>query len=130
MQKNIKAIAVAVAVLIVLFPLLYSLVVPVVSQGTESAEPFLEIPEGKCVKDATYMRYHHMTLLKNIRDEAVRGGKRGTMGDNGWEITLDNCLKCHTSREQFCAQCHRAVNLPLNCYDCHYDPELVAAGGH
>ena len=129
MQHNVKAIAVAVAVLIILFPLGYSLVVPVVSQGTESTEPFLELPEGKCVKDATYMRYHHMTLLKEIRDKAVRGGKRGRMGDNGWEITLDNCLKCHTSRERFCGQCHAAVNLPLNCYDCHHDPELVAKNG-
>jgi len=130
MNDNVKVIAVVIAVLIILFPLGYSLVGPVVTQGTESSASFLETPEGKCVEEKTYMRYHHMHLLREVREEAVREGKRGRMGLNHWEITLDNCLKCHGSREQFCSKCHRAVNLSLNCFGCHYDAGLATETGN
>ncbi len=126
MKNNLTVIAVAIAVLIILFPLGYSLVWPVVSQGTEPGEPFLEVPEGSCVAEKSYMRYRHMDLLDQIRDEAVRQGKRERVGPNKREITLTNCVKCHGGREQFCNRCHTAVNLQVNCFRCHYDPGSVA----
>ena len=129
MKNNVQIIAVAVAVLIMLFPLAYSLLYPLVSQGTENLPVFLEKPAGSCVANTAYMRYHHMDLLREVRNEAVREGVRGRMGLNDQEVTLNNCLNCHTSRERFCNQCHRAVNLRVNCFNCHYDPELNAETG-
>ncbi|MBN1588550.1 MAG: hypothetical protein JW888_03455 [Pirellulales bacterium] len=126
MTDNLKSIAVAIIVLIILFPFGYSMVQPIVSQDTEAAEPFLDLPKGTCVAERTYMRYHHMDLLKEARDEAVREGKRGKKGLNGEEITINNCLKCHGNRERFCDRCHEAVNLHPNCFRCHFDPESVA----
>lgn len=117
-NNNTKVIVVAIPILIILFPLGYNVVGSVFSQGTQKAQPFIERPDEKykkCVRDTTYMRFHHMALLKGIRDEIVREGKRG-------EIRLNNCRECHTSRERFCSQCHSAVNLNLNCFDCHYYP--------
>jgi hypothetical protein len=129
MQYNIKTIAVAGALLIMVLPIGYSLVSPVVSRSAEDSSPFLDLPEGQCVEETTYMRYHHMELLKETREKAVRQGDRGTVGINGREITLNNCMECHESRERFCSQCHQAVNLQLNCFRCHYDPELAEEAG-
>jgi hypothetical protein len=61
------------------------------------------------------MRFYHMNLLKDIRDEFVRDGKRG-------EIGLYTCKECHTSRADFCNKCHNAVALYPDCYGCHYYP--------
>ena len=113
---------VAVSVLIILFPLGYSVVSSVFSQSTQGSRPFLEKPDEKhgneCVLETEYgldARFHHMDLLKQLRDDAVRDGKRGGIGFN-------KCRECHTSRERFCNQCHNAVNLHLDCYRCHYYP--------
>ena len=68
------------------------------------------MPDAKytrCVKDTRYMRLHHMHLLKEIRDEVMRGGKRG-------EIGFHSCRGCHVNRERFCDRCHNAVNLTLD----------------
>ena len=110
---------VVVIVLIILFPFGYSVVCSVFSQGIQHSQLFLEKPDEKyeaCVRETTHMRFNHMDLLKEIRDSVVREGKRG-------EIGLDNCWQCHTSRERFCNQCHNAVNLNLDCFRCHYDPD-------
>ncbi len=117
LNNNTKVIVVAIPILIILFPLGYSVVSYILSQG-KRPQPFIERPDEKyekCVRDTTYMRFHHMDLLKGIRDEIVREGKRG-------EILLNKCRECHTSRERFCSQCHNAVNLHLDCFDCHYYP--------
>ena len=112
-----RAATVAIPAVIILLPLAYSVVSCAFPQGSE---PFLEMPDKKvhasCVKDTTYMRFRHMDLLKEIRDEAVRGGKRGKIG-------LDNCRECHPNRQRFCNECHDAVNLRLDCFGCHYFPE-------
>lgn len=112
----------AICVLIILFPVGYSVLSAVFSPGTRDSQPFLEKPEksDKCVRDATYMRFHHMDFLKDLRNEAAREGVRGDVG-------LFSCRECHTSRERFCNQCHDAVNLNLNCFSCHYYP-LVPSG--
>jgi len=116
MKINRGVIAV-IAVLIILAPLGYSVLSAVVGPGGQQAEPFLEKPENasKCVRDTTYMRFHHMDYLRELRNDAVRRGIRG-------EVGLFSCRECHTSRERFCNQCHEAVNLNLNCFRCHYYP--------
>jgi hypothetical protein len=138
-MKINQGIIAVVAVLIILFPVVYSVfsagyaaLSAVTVPGEKEAEPFPEIPKGTdgCVADRTYMRFHHMDLLKELREDAVRKGIRGRMGKNGQEITFDNCMKCHGSREQACAQCHREVNLRLNCFRCHFDPGSVRETGH
>jgi len=118
LSNNAKAIAVVIPAIIILFPLGYSVVCSVFSQGAESSRPFLEMPDEQytnCVKDTTYMRFHHMHLLKEMRDGAVRGGIRD-------EIEFKSCRECHPSRERFCNRCHDAVNLHPNCFGCHYYP--------
>jgi len=115
MRINRAAIA-AICVVIILCPVGYSVLSAVFSQGSE---PFLEKPEkaDQCVRDTTYMRFHHMDLLRDRRNEAVREGMRGDIG-------ITTCRECHTSRERFCNQCHDAVNLDLDrdCFRCHYYP--------
>ena len=116
--NNKYVIAVAIIALIILFPLGYSVVSYIFAQGSEKPEPFLERPDAKykeCVKETEYMRLHHWELLRIVREEVVRYGKRG-------EIALNKCRECHTSRERFCNQCHNAVSLTPDCFECHYYP--------
>jgi hypothetical protein len=104
--------------LLILIPLGHSIVGSVVRQSSETPEVFLERPDAKyerCVKETSYMRFHHWELLRGIREEVVRYGKRG-------EIGLDKCKDCHTSKERFCNQCHNAVSLTPDCFGCHYYP--------
>ena len=119
LNNNTRVMVVAISALIILLPLGYSVVCFAFSQGSQSEQPFLEKPDEQyenCVKETTYMRFHHMDFLKGIRDEVVREEIRG-------EIGLNSCRKCHTSRERFCDRCHNAVNLHLDCFSCHYYPE-------
>lgn len=112
--KNVAAMA--IVTLLVLAPVAYYVVRDAFPQ---SAEPFLEKPDPKyqkCVRDTTYMRFHHMDLLKEIRVQVVREGKRTDIG-------FKDCRKCHTNRDRFCNQCHNAVNLHLDCFGCHNYPE-------
>lgn len=112
----------AAAVVILLLPLAYSVVWFALSLGATGAEPFLASPDtaqgDRCIIRSAYQlnpRFHHMVLLKQLRNEAVREGIRG-------EVGFGTCQQCHTSKEQFCNQCHRAVNLNVDCYRCHYYP--------
>jgi len=116
--NNTNVIAVAIPILIILFPLCYSAVDYVVSLGTEPPPPLLERPDEKykeCVRETGYMRFHHWELLREVREEVVRYGKRGELG-------LYNCRECHTSRERFCNECHDAASVWLDCFGCHYYP--------
>jgi hypothetical protein len=118
LNEKRKVLLVVIPILIILFPLGYSVADFLFSKDTQRSRPFLQMPDAKyrqCVRETSYMRFHHMDLLKAIRDETVREGKAG-------EITLENCQGCHTNRERFCNQCHNAVNLNLDCFGCHYYP--------
>ncbi len=118
--RDNNRIAVVIFVLIILAPFGYSLVRPVLTQGSAADEVFLELPdEGECVRETGYMRFRHMDLLKQTRENIIREGVRG-------DITLSGCRECHTYREQFCNRCHNAVTLKLDCFGCHYYPESVA----
>ena len=107
-----------ILVLVILLPVGYSVVSHVFAQDEPDSQPFLERPDPKyknCVKETDYMRYHHWELLRGIREEVVRYGKRE-------DINLNKCRECHTSREQFCNKCHDATSLTPDCFDCHYYP--------
>ena len=116
LRKNKGAVATATLALVLLLPIGYY---AMRDAFPRSAEPFLEKPDPKykeCVRDIQYMRFHHMDLLKEIRVEVVREGKRG-------DLSLANCRECHENRGRFCNQCHTAVNLHLDCFGCHNYPE-------
>ena len=105
-------------IVLLLAPFAYSVVSRFVPKGAASDEVFLERPAAKyknCVKETDYMRYHHWELLRQTREQVVRYGIRG-------EIALDKCRECHENREGFCNQCHNAVSLTLDCFQCHYYP--------
>ena len=129
-----RVLAVVIPALIILFPLAYSIGAWAVSLAAPASEPFLERPDEQfeeCVRDLEYMRFSHMTLLMNARDEAVRAGNRGDVGlsklkpaNAAIKVSTGDesrayCSDCHTSRERFCNQCHTAVNLSLDCFSCH-----------
>ena len=127
---NNNRIWVAAFVVIILAPFAYSLVRPVVARGSAPGDVFIELPdEGECVRDTEYMRFHHMDLLRETREDVIRKGVRG-------EITLSGCRDCHTYRGQFCNKCHEAVTLSVDCFGCHYYPESaedsvrIEEGGH
>jgi len=115
-SARLNYLLVAVPILLILLPVLYSIIT--FAEEPLSSKPFLEKPDPSykdCVKETEYMRYHHWELLRTVREEFVRYGKRG-------EINLGNCKNCHTSRERFCNQCHNAVSLTPDCFACHYYP--------
>ena len=120
--------AFALIAVIVLLPFGYSVVRSVFAQSDLGPELFLEKAvvdnaEGdpsKCILETRFgldARYEHMDFLKNTREDAMRHGIRG-------EISIHSCQQCHQSRENFCSQCHKAVNLYLGrgCFRCHYYP--------
>jgi hypothetical protein len=116
--SNRRALLIATVVLVILMPLGYSVVSPLFAHDAPAGAVFLERPAPEhtsCVRDTTYMRFHHWELLRQIREEVVRYGIRG-------EVGLKTCAECHTSRERFCNQCHNAVSLYPDCYGCHYYP--------
>ena len=116
-NKSSTAIAL-IPILIILCPLLYSLFSFISVKGDQVSEPFYERPDAKykeCVRETEYMRHHHWELLRAVREDVVRYGKRG-------DINLKKCGECHTSRDKFCKKCHDAVSMVPDCYGCHYYP--------
>jgi hypothetical protein len=114
-------------VVILLLPLAYSVVSSFAAQNADVQPAFLEKvhPDlGPCVRDPAYMRFHHWELLRSIREDVVRYGKREEIVRNGQplEVGLNGCQRCHTRRERFCNQCHQAVSLYPDCFGCHNYP--------
>ncbi len=115
---GIGFLLVGVPIAVLLLPLLCGALSPLFVGEVDSTGVFLEKPDKKhksCVREKAYMRYRHWELLRGIREDVVRYGKRG-------EIELDGCRDCHKSRERFCNRCHNAVSLFPDCFDCHYYP--------
>ena len=112
------AVFAAIPILIILILILYGAISNVIVLGSEPPQVILEQPDprfDKCVEDIEYMRFHHWELLRGIRENIVRYGKRG-------DITLNKCKECHTNREEFCDQCHNAVSMTPDCFGCHNYP--------
>ncbi|UCG85056.1 MAG: hypothetical protein JSW71_14075 [Gemmatimonadota bacterium] len=116
-----KKLGVVVTILIVvmLLPFGSSAARFVLARDAEVPDVFLEMPLdyfNRCVEDTDYMRFRHMDLLKRLREEFIRDGKRGN-------VSLTKCRDCHTSRERFCNRCHEEASVILDCFGCHYYPE-------
>ncbi len=82
-----------------------------------------------CVEDTTWMKAHHEALLNEWRTAVVRDGERTYVSTSGrkWDMNLTGtCMKCHTSRQDFCERCHAYSDVKLTCWDCHVAPEEVA----
>lgn len=121
MQKG-KTATVVLLALVLVAPLGYSVLQYLSALSPKDPQPLLEKPDPKyesCVRDTNYMRFRHMELLNEIREQAVRHGQR--------DFRLDNCRGCHPSKERFCNRCHEAVNVHLDCFGCHYYPEVDPA---
>ena len=123
---NRRALLASIPVLIMLLPLVCYVARSVISFGEEPSQPFIERPDGEyCMQgtdpryerlDRQYMRYRHWEYLMELREEVVRYGNRTRGG-------LFTCHECHPSRKAFCDQCHDAVSLKPDCFDCHDYPE-------
>lgn len=116
--RSRRGLAVAILIALMLVPLGYSIFARMIPQSVDTPDVLLERPDPKykrCVEETVYMRYHHWELLRGIREEVVRYGKRG-------EVGLNRCRDCHTSRERFCNRCHDAVSMTPDCFGCHYYP--------
>ncbi len=114
---------VAISVLIILLPIGYSVARALIPERADIPSVFLERPVAafqNCVEETSYMRVHHMDLLKRLREDVIRHGIRD-------ELSLEQCGRCHTSRQRFCDRCHRAAGVHLDCFGCHYYPEPGAA---
>jgi hypothetical protein len=71
------------------------------------------------------MSANHMRLLKDWREEVVRGNDRIYTASDGrrHEKSLsDTCLSCHWEKEKFCDRCHDYVGATPYCWNCHVDP--------
>jgi hypothetical protein len=114
--------ALVVFLALVTFPIWYNL-----ATGGKAAPPGHEPPHegGRCVADTAYMRTHHMELLMDWRDEAVRANDRIHTTSDGrhYDKSLSGtCLSCHVNKEGFCDKCHDYVAVTLYCWDCHVEP--------
>ncbi len=99
-------------------------------------EPKLDTPEiieyervnGKkeCIESKEFMRAEHMVIINDWRDAVVRDDTRGYLSvTNGkrWNMSLQNeCMRCHSSKKNFCDQCHNYLAVKPFCWDCHIQP--------
>ena len=79
----------------------------------------------QCVEPTEFMRKNHMDLLIHQRDKTVHQGIRTS------KHSLVGCIACHAEREadgsfiaidaedQFCQNCHAAVAVDMDCFQCH-----------
>ncbi len=93
-----------------------------------SLADWLNIPRGKgdqCIEPTEIMRKQHMQFLFHDRDLTMREGDRSI------RHSLVDCVECHTQTNQkqeaipihasgqFCAVCHEAVSVKIDCFSCH-----------
>jgi hypothetical protein len=123
MQQHAGKIIVGILIFLGLFlsPYFYDF-------ATHPAAPKLVVGtrEKQCVEPTPYMRSSHMKLLETWRDEVVRQGNRIYKSTSGKEYVMSlesTCMKCHTSKAQFCDRCHNYLNVSPNCWDCHIAPK-------
>jgi hypothetical protein len=90
-------------------------------------------PKGeKCVEETADMRANHMKYLLHKRDETMH------MGIRTKTHSLVECINCHATPDRngkiarvsddshFCASCHRAASVKLDCFECHADRPVEA----
>jgi hypothetical protein len=85
-----------------------------------------QLKEKECVLPKANMRTEHMQLLNDWRAWVVRDGNRLYVADSGksYNMSLQNeCMRCHSSKVQFCDQCHNYVAVVPYCWTCHIEPK-------
>jgi len=124
MHKKSVILAGLIALLVLLtFPVWYNL-----AAGEASEAPTPKLPENEkaCVQDTATMKVAHMDLLMEWRDDSVRRHDRTFVMPDGREFEKSltrTCLKCHTSKKDFCDACHDYSGVKPYCWDCHVDPK-------
>jgi len=113
---------------LITFPVWYNL-----AAGTTPKPPEVKLPaeEKNCVAPVAYMRTSHMELLTTWRDQVVRQHIRTFKAFDGKTYTMGlttTCMKCHTSKADFCDRCHDYAGVKPYCWDCHIDPKLAQGG--
>jgi hypothetical protein len=130
MKRMYNAGKIIVGILIFLgvftFPVLYNKI-------TTGPPPKLELPakEKECVMPTPFMKASHMELLNEWRDQVVREGNRTFVNPAGVKFTMSlssTCMKCHTSKVNFCDRCHNYLSVSPKCWDCHIEPKEPQAG--
>ncbi|MFC1520955.1 sulfate reduction electron transfer complex DsrMKJOP subunit DsrJ [Elusimicrobiota bacterium] len=121
--KIITGLVIFVA--LITFPVWYNLAS---GKGSYVPEPAITTTEKKCVADKEYMRSFHMDMLNQWRDKVVREGNRTHVSPDGKKFDMSlsrTCMKCHTSRKDFCTTCHDYAGVKPYCWDCHVEPEVA-----
>jgi len=84
--------------------------------------------ESQCIETGEWMTLHHMDLLNNWRQHVVREGETiyhsvTDVTKKDWTMSLtETCLGCHTSKADFCDQCHSYADVEPECWSCHNVP--------
>ena len=101
------------------------------NSGKAAPAPEIKLTEKakaakECVMPTAYMRAEHMQLLDVWRDSVVRDGNRLYVADSGksYNMSLQNeCMRCHSSKVQFCDQCHNYMAVTPYYWTCHIEPK-------
>ncbi|MBF0551916.1 MAG: sulfate reduction electron transfer complex DsrMKJOP subunit DsrJ [Deltaproteobacteria bacterium] len=98
------------------------------NMGRAAPKPDPKLPKNvkNCVLPKDTIKTSHMQILNNWRDEVVRDSKRSFVAFDGkhFDKSLSNtCMKCHSSKKQFCDQCHNYLKVTPYCWDCHIEPK-------
>jgi len=111
---------------LITFPFWYNM-----GKAAQAPKPKLPTKVKECVESTPYMKTSHMQLLNEWRDSVVREGNRLYVAINGRKFDMslsnmsfsDSCMGCHSSKVEFCDQCHNYVGVKPYCWDCHIAPK-------
>ncbi len=130
MYDKVKIIPLIIIFLgLIAFPFYYNLIKAAVV--TPKPEVSLDTPEirnmkeKQCVKPKEFMSAHHMKLLDEWRNSAIRDNNRyfGTIDGVRYDKSLQKtCMHCHSNKRNFCDKCHIYADVKVYCWDCHIAP--------
>ena len=87
----------------------------------------LKAKEAKeCVRDISYMKTSHMSLLDEWRHTVVRDAERYEKAPSGkvfYKSLQMTCMDCHSDKAKFCDECHNYMGVDPYCWDCHIEPK-------
>ena len=126
-DRPVIFLGVAVFLVLITFPVWYNVAM---GRRSEPPKPVLPDPQiaKRCVASTSYMRSSHMEMLLSWRDDVVRQDRRIFKAADGKAYTMSltrTCMKCHTSKADFCDRCHDYVAVKPYCWDCHIAPEQI-----
>ncbi len=123
-KKVIPGILIFLALLTFPFWLGKGKAIPAVQPNLDTPK-IRELAEKKCIEPTAFMRSSHMKLIDTWRTAVVRDGERIYVASDGKKIPMSlsqNCLGCHSNKEQFCDTCHNYASVKPNCWSCHNVP--------